>query len=170
MQAILALDISSETGWAVGPPDGEPRYGRHYPEHYQGEDIGRLLEHFGIWVDDMISVHDVGHVVFEAPFLQEKNALAARKALCLAGEVERRAYARDISRAEIDIGTNKKFFAGNGRASKYQMTLAARGYGWDPKNNDESDALGLWSYSVNTREPDLFATRKLKADMRNPHA
>lgn len=165
MRPILALDISSSTGWAAGAANGEPDYGRFYPAHYQGEDIGLLLETFGLWLDGMFWKHEVGHVVFEAPYYQGKDAIDARKVICLAGEVERRAFVRDVTYTEIDISTNKKFFAGNGRASKYQMTLAARSYGWDPKNNDESDALGLWSYSANTRHPDIFADRKLAADM-----
>ena len=71
---------------------------------------------------------------------------------------------REITCSEIDIATNKLFFAGNGRASKYQMTLAARSYGWDPQNNDESDGLGLWSYSSHIRHPEIFGARKLAAD------
>lgn len=164
MRPILALDISSSTGWAVGMPDGDPLYGRHYLEHYQGEDIGRLVHIFGQWVGDMIWKHEVGHVIFEGPFIQEKTVMNARKVICLAGETERKAFELDITRAELPIATNKLFFAGNGRASKYQMTLAARSYGWDPKNNDEADALGLWSYSANARHPEVFATRKLTAD------
>ena len=166
MIPILALDISGSTGWAAGKPDGEPQYGRHYPEHYQGEDIGRLVHGFGNWVDDMIWKYLIGHIVFEAPFYQGKNMLAARKIIGLTTEVERRAHVRDISCAEIDIATNKKFFAGNGRASKYQMTLAARSYGWEPHNNDEADTLGLWSYSCNARHPEIFGSRKLAADMK----
>ena len=164
MIPILALDISSSTGWAAGKPDGEPSYGRHYPEHYQGEDIGRLVHLFGEWVGDMVWKYDIGHMIFEAPYYQGKEQLAARKIIGLTVEVERRAHVLGITCTELPIATNKLFFAGNGRASKYQMTLAARSYGWDPKNNDESDACGLWAYSAHARHPEIFGARKLSAD------
>lgn len=164
MKPILALDISGTTGWAYGPGDGTPAYGTKCLK-FEGVDIGRLMHEFGSWLDDMITFSGAQHVVFEAPFIQQKKVMPARKLICLAGEVERVCFLRDVTTGEVEIQDNKRFFAGSHRASKYQMTLAARRFGWDPKNNDESDALGLWSYSVNIRHPQAFADRKLQADM-----
>ena len=165
MKPILALDISGSTGWAYGPPDGDPAYGTKILK-FEGVDIGRLLTDFGTWLDDMITFSGAGQVVFEAPFIQQKGVMPARKLICLAGEAERICYVRGISKGEVEIQDNKQFFAGSRRATKHQMRLAARAFGWDPKTNDEADALGLWSYSVNIRHPQHFADRKLAADMR----
>lgn len=163
MHTILALDLSSKTGFAVGRADGEPAYGTLHLK-YSGESIGRPMLDLFQWLNDFISVNGVDFVAFEAPFSQGKGARDARKLICLAGTVELVCEGRGIAKTELDARALKKFWTGNGLASKAAMMEMCRAYGWDPKDDNASDALALWSYTVNWKHPDIFSSRKLNAD------
>jgi Holliday junction resolvasome RuvABC endonuclease subunit len=119
---------------------------------------------------DFININDVQMIVFEAPFAQGKGATEAIKTMGVIGMIDVVAKDRypQLPTYQIDISTNKKFFTGNGYASKVEMVRMARLYGWRPKNDDEADALALWSYAINWRYPRIFANRKLSADFRGP--
>lgn len=164
MKPILALDIATKTGWAVGAPDGDPQHGV-IKLPYPGENIGRPMKFFMDWLGDFISVNGVGHVVFEAPFSQKKKVIDARKLICLAGVVELVCEIKGITCGEIDIQTNKSFFTGKRYAKKHEMIAMCRLYGWHPEDDNDADALALWCYSVNIRHPQCFADRKLAVDM-----
>lgn len=148
MKKVLALDLATRTGWAVGQIEGEPVYGTHLlPE--TGSDIGSFLLAFDQWLHDMLTVHAPTLVVFEAPILAGRTQLATvRKLACLAGHTEFVCAGRQTRRMEADLQTVKKFFAGHGRADKAAMIAMARRYGWFPKDDNAADALGLWSYAV----------------------
>lgn len=45
----------------------------------------------------------------------------------------------------LEVGTIKKMFTGNGRASKKEMRETAVTLGYSPKNSDHADALAIWT-------------------------
>jgi Holliday junction resolvasome RuvABC endonuclease subunit len=163
-RVVLGLDIATQTGWAVGHPDGEPRYGS-LTLPYEGDSAGKPMAFLRDWMGEMISTYNVELIAYEAPFVQHKREGHALKTVSLCGLVDLVGYDRSLPTYCIDISSNKKFFTGDGHASKVAMIRTCRLYGWTPKNDDEADALALWSYAVNWRYPASFRNRKLSADM-----
>lgn len=150
---ILALDLATRLGWACGRPDGEPSYGTKVLPS-TGEDIGRFAEAYNEWLLDMITLESPGLVVFEAPILAGQTTLTtARKLTGLAWHTEFVCRLREIRCAEHHLQSVKKFFAGSGRADKAAMIAAARRQGWDPKDDNAADALGLWACAVHQKCP-----------------
>lgn len=153
MRSILALDLATQLGFAVGMPGSEPRYGTKVLPS-TGEDIGRFGHAYDEWLSDMITLENPGLVVFEAPILAGQTTITtARKLGGLAWHTEFVCHRREVRCAEHHLQSVKKFFAGNGRASKEDMIAAARRQGWDPKTDDAADALGLWSCAVHQVAP-----------------
>ncbi|GJE13669.1 hypothetical protein [Methylobacterium longum] len=150
---ILALDLATKTGWAVGSPDSEPRYGtKVLPSTY--EDIGRFAAAYNEWLLDMITLESPALIVFEAPILAGQTTLTtARKLGGLAWHTEFVCNLRQVRCAEHHLQSVKKFFAGSGCADKTAMIEAARRHGWDPKDDNAADALGLWACTVHEKAP-----------------
>lgn len=154
MRAILSLDLATRTGFAVGPPNGEPRFGAHVLPS-TGDNVGRFLNAFEVWLNDMIALEDPAVIVFEAPILTagRTTPATARKLMGLAGETEQIADKRGIRVMEANLMTVKKFFVGTGRADGPAMIAAAHRHGWMAKRDDEADALGVWAFAVHTLAP-----------------
>lgn len=159
-RSVIAFDLATATGWACGAPDAEPRFGtKMLPK--TGDEIGRFLVAFEDWLNDMITVEDPALVVFEAPILRRGggNPIVARKLMGLANCVETICYRRDVSCRQAHLATVKKSFTGSGRAEKAEMIAAARRWGWDVRNDNEADALGLWTLAVRFRDPETYKRR-----------
>lgn len=160
---ILTLDLATRTGWCCGSPDESPRYGTKVLPS-TGEDIGRFAAAYNEWLLDMIALENPGLVVFEAPILAGKtNLTTARKLTGLAWHTEFVCNLRQIRCAEHHLQQVKKFFTGNGRADKDDMVAAARRLGFDPKDDNAADAIGLWCCTVHERAPQHAARFKLGA-------
>jgi crossover junction endodeoxyribonuclease RuvC len=157
---ILTLDLATHLGWACGSPADEPRFGSHRLPS-TGDEIGRFLVAFEDWLCDMITVESPVIVVFEAPILTRGNTspIVARKLMGLANATETICYRRETMCRQANLSTIKKGFAGHGRAEKADMIAAARRWGWDVKNDNEADALGVWFETVKHHAPDVFKRR-----------
>lgn len=155
MRKIASLDLSSNTGWACGYPDGEPLFGTwRLPS--TGEDVGRFAAAFDVCLNDFIAVESPDLLGFEAPILSAgKTSIdTARKLMGLAWHTEFVCRRRGIPCREGNLMTIKKFFAGSGHASKDDMVRRAYQLGWKVKNDNEADSLGLWSWLVHLDYPD----------------
>ncbi len=142
---ILALDLATRTGFAVGEASGEPRFGTKVIGR-PGESIGKFANLFDEWLSDMITLEAPELIVFEAPILPARTTPdTARKLMGLAFLTELICYRRDVRCREANIMTVKKFFTGRGRASKAEMIEAAASHGWICKDDNEADALGVWA-------------------------
>jgi Holliday junction resolvasome RuvABC endonuclease subunit len=150
---ILFLDLATRAGWCVGAPDETPRYGTKVLPS-TGEDIGRFAAAYNEWLLDMITLESPGLVVFEAPILAGRtNLTTARKLTGLAWHTEFVCNLRQVRVREHHLQSIKKMFAGSGRADKDAMIAAARRLGFDPKDDNQADALGGWCCTVHERAP-----------------
>jgi len=61
---------------------------------------------------------------------------------------------------EVPPTSLKKFFVGNGTASKAEMKEAATARGWDVRSDDEADAAGLAELARALVDNDMVLTRK----------
>ena len=148
---ILALDLATRTGWACGAVNGEPRWGIKVIARPH-TDVGAFASAYDLWLSDMITVEQPDLLVFEAPILPRQTTLdTARKLMGLAFLTELIAFRRDLACREVNIRTVKKFFAGHGHAAKSDMIDAARRHGWNVKDDNEADALGVWALAAHAR-------------------
>ncbi len=158
---IFSLDLATVTGWAFGPAGGVPSSGIKRMGD-PGCSVGRFLQVFEEWLNDMLTVYQPQIFAFEAPLLRtgaggESNTSidTARKLLCLAGNAERIALDHDIPEhlvCEADNSSVCKDFTGRGhfagdRTAKKNLVMArCREMGWEPADDNAGDALALWRF------------------------
>lgn len=162
---ILALDLSTRTGWAVCGPDyrpatpleavnGAPRADVRSGVHViasPGAPIGPFLNAFHVWLGNKIELHKPHALVFEAPILTGgKTSLdTARKLMALAALTELIAWQAEMPIVrEVNVASVKKFWTGNGHARKDEMMAAARARGFAPRDDNEADALAVMEFAA----------------------
>lgn len=160
---MLALDLASVTGWAVGEPGmllahGSIRFASKGASHEA------IFANAYEWMNDKISVYAPRLIVWEAPlatsFSRGKTTSDTSTILFgLPAVVGTCAYRRgiyDIRKAETRavrlhfIGQNPK------RAVAKPMVMRqCAAHGWDVTDDNEADALATWSYMGSLLKPEL---------------
>lgn len=149
---ILALDLSSWSGWAYGC--------RNDPQPVSGTwrlapgSLGRLLASFENELEDAITLHRPGLIMAEAPLppTARSNAATWRQQLSLAGCAECAAYRHSIPFREQAASTMRtlilgtcRFPAGN---SKAVVMAHMDKLGWRVADHNAGDACVVWLYAV----------------------
>jgi Holliday junction resolvasome RuvABC endonuclease subunit len=159
--AILALDGSSSVGVCYGPPDDKPTIETWKLEGRERDLLGEMLLDLRSRMRTLINdSYGFGRppikvVIFEKPLLNLKtpNLVMMRKLYGIAGVIEMVAYELQIDCYEIDAGTWKKAFTGDGRCSKkakpYKPMARCEEIGWPVRSYDEADAVGIFCCFVN---------------------
>jgi len=163
MTTILALDLASTAGWALGEPGAMPLHGtlRFASPGASHEAIfaGALK-----WMSDICTGHKPGLIVWEAPMVTTFNrgnttnntttVLYGLPAVIGAVAYLRGIY--DIRKADTKdvrnhfIGSNPK------RAKAKPMVMRqCRAMGWEVSDDNEADALATWHYMCSLIEPKL---------------
>lgn len=146
---ILTLDLATNSGFCIGPPDAtHPKFG-HFTIPPTGDDVGRFGITFDDWLAGVFDFNNVGLCVFEMPILPAQTQLmTVRKLTGLAMLTEMQCRRRNIKCREARASSVKKHFAGSGKAKKVDTMDVCRKYGWRVTDDDEADACALWAYSV----------------------
>ncbi|HMV16130.1 MAG TPA: hypothetical protein PJ987_12230 [Bacteroidia bacterium] len=138
---ILALDIATKTGWRTKTSSGvwdlKPN---------RGESEGMRVVRFKSKVKELILLENINLVAYERPAGMHKSSIMVAsemvgvlKDLCIEMNVELSCY----SASEI-----KKFATGKGNASKELMIADAIKKGFNPKDDNEADAIHLYNLVV----------------------
>lgn len=172
---ILALDIASNTGFAVtneayvaswrprtlleGPRTAKPEglWSGSRRLAIEGSKHAAYFAGMRRWLDDMLKVYAPAEIAIEAPMPNGRNADADRRILGLIAHVEEIAFSRQIELTYHGLSTVKKFAAGFGNAVKGDMVRSAKLMGWNPKSNDEADAL--WVLEKRLHDRFIFINR-----------
>ncbi|WP_160119660.1 Holliday junction resolvase [Rhodovarius lipocyclicus] len=143
---LLALDLSTHTGWAAAEPSDVPRAGVW---HLRGDGIGAYGTALQDCLDDLHKLCRFTRVVMEAPLPPgaQTHAATARIQLGLAAAVEMWAYQLSIPCQEASASTVRKAVIGNGRAKKDDVMAWVRRKGWSAIDDNAGDALALWEYA-----------------------
>lgn len=148
---VLALDLASKTGVAVGDPNTIPLCFT--------ENLGEVGEHHGArfaqafrMMKRLIVAHQPALIVLEAPFKTKHSKMQIEYMLMgLRGCVMGAAHMFHIPFEQHDVSTIRKHFIGHGRlkrADAKRATIARCGQlGWKVANDDEADAAALWDYA-----------------------
>ena len=164
---ILALDIATRTGWAVGEIGGKPVFGTYRGDPEWGE--GRIFSAFAEWLERRVEEFHVKQLFVEEAYVPRERMrfVRAGQAVPRAGpgpvnmDVIRRliglravarmvAWEQQARYEELGIGEIARHFTGHarwvgGRAGKKAATVRmARFYGFDVRNDDEADAVAIW--------------------------
>lgn len=153
MGGVLALDIATQCGWALWEGPGRVRHGVY--EVPNGR-LGRRLQKFGFWLDGMLKVGKVGHLVYEAPLIRPRNGggdPAALLLLSLAGTACLVAEGNDVAVVEpANNQTVRAHFLGSARGTREELKARAvevcQQLGFDPKDDNAADALGVLHWAL----------------------
>jgi len=150
---ILALDLATQLGWAVGTPADGPEWGTHrLPK--TGEDIGKFLAVYDKWLIRMLDWYAPDLVVVEKPInmTNARSTIWVRLKLNgLVSHTEFRCHTSGFECAWADNWDWKRHFVGYtfGKKTKpYPVFQACKYRGWKAVTTDEADALGIWDYSI----------------------
>ena len=168
-KTILFLDIATQTGWCEGEPGGKPIYGS-FRVSKEGDNADKFAG-MHLWVLQRCMGFKPRHLFFEAALA--RNAVTAASLMGLAACAQaaaRQCHVYSIKPAHV--GSVRKFFLPpgsprSGDAVKQATIQRCRELGFEPKNDDEADAIAGWHYacalvdpkSVTAASP-LFADKK----------
>ena len=148
---ILALDLASKTGVAIGNPNTIPLCFT--------EVLGETGEHHGArfaqafrMMKRLITTHEPGLIVLEAPFKTNKSQMHVENMLMgLRGCVMGAAHMFHVPFEQHEVSTIRLHFIQHGklkRADAKRATIArCKQLGWKVANDDEADAAALWDYA-----------------------
>lgn len=135
---ILALDIATNTGWKT-----ETTSGVWNLKPNRGESEGMRVVRFKSKVKELITLEGITLVCYERPAGMHKSSIMVAsemvgvlKDLCITENIEMASY----SATEI-----KKWATGKGNANKDAMIKAAVDLGFNPKDDNEADAIHLYN-------------------------
>lgn len=160
---VLALDLSSFSGWACGEPGSHPEHGSVRFASI-GASHEAVFNNAWKWMDNICSLKMPTLVVWEAPLppsfkrgssnVNTTSLLYGLPAVIGAVAYGHKIY--DIRKADTRdvrfhfIGSNPK------RARAKPMVMRkCRSMGWQVADDNEADALATWSYMCALLDPKL---------------
>lgn len=143
MPRLLALDLSSNCGFAVFEPGGPPRFGT---VSFEGQGLPRILGGFSDWLDDFYTVDRFDALAWEAPFLKPGDKVDKMKiliglvaiAFAFAGSSKHPMPYLEVGPKEV-----KKRMTGRQDADKADVIKACWDLGWKVRNDHEADSCGV---------------------------
>jgi Holliday junction resolvasome RuvABC endonuclease subunit len=147
---LLALDLSSQVGWAYGRPGQRPVNGTWVLPWIGGS--GAKFASFENELAAAVELYDPAHLVVEAPLPlpAQNNADVAKQQLGLRAFVLAEGYRSSIPVHEVDAYTVRKDILGTGRFAKgtvkREVIAWCRRQGIDVPDDNAADACVLWTY------------------------
>ena len=141
MTKILSLDIATKTGWRTATASGVWNL-----KPNRGESEGMRVVRFKSKVKEIIALEGINLVSYERPAGMHKSSIMVASQmvgvlldLCIELNVDVACYSAN----EI-----KKFATGKGNAGKPLMIQAAIDLGFNPKDDNEADAIHLYNLTA----------------------
>lgn len=147
MTRLLALDLGTTTGFAIGDVDKRPVSGSvsFKPGRFEGG--GMRFVRFRNWLAEIGQAEQIDQVAFEE-VRRHKATDAAHVYGGLMATLTEWCEVRKIPYEGIPVGAIKRHWAGKGNASKPQMIEAAMAKGFYPADDNEADALAIFDFVV----------------------
>ncbi len=103
---------------------------------------------FARWLDTKRSEFGVDEIVFEA-VASHKGSIAAHVYGGFMATVQTFGDNNGVPYEGVHVGTIKKFATGRGNASKQEVIDCMKSIGFNPKDDNEADALALLYWRMN---------------------
>ena len=160
---ILALDLATTSGWAIGNPGEQPqsgtiRFGQSQPTH------GQIAAEAIAWFIETLTELKPTQIVFEQPlppnFTGGHTTLnTAIVTMGLPFLMQGIAYKLGLFNVEaVRVSDIRTFFIGGNMKSAEAKKLTFERcvkLGFNPHDDNESDALALWCYQCARVKPEL---------------
>ena len=154
---ILALDLGTQTGWAIANPSGAITSGTQSfrPQRFEGGGMRYLR--FRRWLDELHQLTSISEIHFEE-VRRHQGVDAAHVYGGLLGQLSAWCEQHQIPYAGVPVGTIKRDVTGSGNASKAAVIAAVQQHGFKPRDDNEADAIALLlcvssrAKAANTRE------------------
>jgi hypothetical protein len=145
-RAVLALDLATVTGWAIGPLGAAPVYGSiQLGGPSRAARYAALLD----WLDDAQRVHGpIGEIFVEAALIHGAGLDRARLALGLLAHLELWGFDNGARILDEMPATTRREMLGRGTFPKGEAKAAVMAWcrerGFSPADDNAADALVLW--------------------------
>jgi hypothetical protein len=141
--SILALDLGQNTGWALRDGRGLITSGTQQFKPGRFEGGGMPLLRFVSWLDGLRrAAEPLGGVFFEE-VRAHKGTAAAHAYGAFLGHLSAWCESNGVPYQGIPVATIKRDATGRGNAGKEEVIRAMRSAGFDPRDDNEADALAL---------------------------
>ncbi|CAZ88599.1 crossover junction endodeoxyribonuclease RuvC [Thiomonas arsenitoxydans] len=150
--SILALDLGTQTGWALLGRDGAITSGSELfkPQRFDGGGMRYLR--FKRWITEVKQSADGLNAVFFEEVRRHAGVDAAHAYGGFMAHLTAWCEHHQIPYQGVPVGTIKKHATGRGNASKDDMVAAARCRGHAPADDNEADALAILHWAIETQE------------------
>ncbi len=149
---ILALDLGTTTGWALSGQTHPVTSGSENfkPQRFEGGGMRYLR--FKRWLTEIKQSVDTLDSVYFEEVRRHVGVDAAHAYGGFLATLTAWCEHHQIPYQGVPVGTIKKHATGKGNASKDDMIAAAKARGFDPVDDNESDALALLHWALDTQE------------------
>lgn len=140
---ILALDLATNTGWAIDANSGIES-GVQVFDVRRGESPGMRYMRFNGWMSQWVTWH-LDLIIFEQA--HHRGGAATEVAAGFVTRVLEFCARNNIEHSSVHSATLKKFATGRGNAKKPEMIAAAQKLKAGVRDDNESDALWLLEFA-----------------------
>ena len=148
MSVILALDLGTQTGWALIGADDQVDSGTVSFAPRKGEGPGMRFARFRRWLIDLKSAHGQIDAVYYEDVRRHIGTTAAHIYGGFLAVLAMWAGHHGIPCTGVGVGVIKKHATGNGAAKKPAMIAAMRERGYAVMDDNAADALALLHYVI----------------------
>lgn len=148
MNVILALDIGTQSGFALIGADDQVDSGTVSFAPRTGEGPGMRFARFRRWLIDLKSAHGQIDAVYYEDVRRHIGTQAAHVYGGLLAVLQMWAEHHEIPYRGVGVGVIKKHATGNGAAKKPAMIEAMKARGYSVVDDNSADALALLDYVI----------------------
>lgn len=142
---VLALDLATCTGFAILRADGSVESGSKGFAPRSKEGDGQRWARFRSWLLDIKRVHEpIERIAYEEVVGGVPGQVYAAQVYGgFVAVLQLFAEHHDIPYQGYNVSTIKKAWTGKGNATKHMMIARCRTLGFNPKDDNEADAIAL---------------------------
>ena len=149
--AQLALDLGTNTGWALQGGDDFISSGTVSLRHTRYDGGGMRFLRFRRWLEQL----DIDAGPIEAVYYEEVRRHAGTDAAHVYGGLLAvlTAWCEEhlVAYQGVPVGTIKRFITGKGSADKAAVIAAVQAKGFAPADDNEADAIAILLWAIETR-------------------
>jgi Holliday junction resolvasome RuvABC endonuclease subunit len=148
---ILALDLGTNTGWALHHLDGSIISGTECFKPRRFEGGGMRFLRFKRWLTEINQACDGIDCLYFEEVRRHAGVDAAHAYGGFLATLTAWCEQHDIPYQGVPVGTIKKHATGKGNASKNEMVASICARGHKPIDDNEADALALLAWAIETQ-------------------
>ncbi|MWB77061.1 hypothetical protein GLS40_03385 [Pseudooceanicola sp. 216_PA32_1] len=150
-RCILALDLGTNTGWALRSHDGLITSGTasFRPGRYEGGGMRYLR--FTNWLTELDRLSGHTAAIWFGEVRRHAGTDAAHVYGGLMASLTSWGELRGVPYEGLPVGTIKRHATGKGNAPKQAMIDAARAKGFSPEDDNEADAIAILLWALDAR-------------------